>query len=140
MTEKQKAFLEENFRKMNDRELMQKLSEFGPETDEAAFAEALREIESDVFDQSVSEEELAFASGGSSYPCGSISEKNCEEVWREEPTDNCSHNMYRDIYGGNGFANCAATVEDGSFCYDNDACYRIQVKYTNRKDCWKAWQ
>lgn len=46
----------------------------------------------------------------------------------------------RNIYGGKGFANCAATVESGSWCHSNDACWEYEVVYTNRTYCAKAWE
>ena len=45
----------------------------------------------------------------------------------------------RYIYTGS-FPNCAATVEDGSFCDTNDACYTAAVWYLGKKDCAKAWK
>ena len=75
--------------------------------------------EKEVFSRKVSEEELADVSGGKERA------KNCDDVWE------------REIYGGSGFPNCAATVEDGSFCkIDNDACHDYAIQYTDMKGCW----
>ena len=139
LTEKQKVFLEENFRVMKEKELFQKLSELGPETDEKTFVDAIRalssKIEKEVFSRDVSEEELAAASGGDKeIPCG-IGVTVCSN----NANYSCIYHFFRNIYEG-GFPNCAATVEDGSWCIDNDACYGSEVCYTEMKDCSKAWK
>lgn len=60
------------------------------------------------------------------------------------PTDknfqDCINHHQRNIYGGNGFPNCAATVDDGSHCSSNDACYSKAVDYQMMHDCSKAWR
>ena len=53
--------------------------------------------------------------------------------------ENCTQTHKRSIYEG-GFANCAATVEDGSWCETNDACHYSAVKYQGMNDCSKAWR
>lgn len=68
-------------------------------------------------------------------------EKSKEE---EADTNNCVNSFYRDIYQG-GFPNCAATVEDGSWCGTNDACVSTAVHYKGMEecsfsDCSKAWK
>ena len=83
--------------------------------------------EKEVFSRKVSEEELADVSGGKKR------DKNCESY--EE----------REIYGGSGFPNCAATVEDGSLCKRSDACTDVAIVYTGMEccyllDCHKAWK
>ena len=62
----------------------------------------------------------------------------------EVDTDNCENIHYRDIYKG-GFPNCAATVEDGSWCGTNDACSNNAIKYKGMENCFanycnKAWK
>ena len=136
LTEEQKAFLKENFGKMNEKELFRKFSELGPEADEKAFAEAVSavasEIESGVFAQRVTEEELLAASGGKAA---------CGQPFKDVPIQpDCTGNEARRIYGGNGFPNCAATVEDGSWCGSSDACYKYQVRYSEMKSCVRAWR
>ena len=81
-----------------------------------------------VFDQELSADDLNAVAGGES--------KN---------TMDCVKEHYRDIYGGSGFPNCAATVGDGSHCGTNDACYDNAVVYTHMdkcsiSDCKKAWR
>ena len=63
----------------------------------------------------------------------------------DESEDNCRRDHSRNIYGGKGFPNCANTVEDESWCYDNDACYGAAIAYTGMEgcggiDCHKAWR
>ena len=71
---------------------------------------------------------------------------DCFEVddSEEADPDNCIEAHYRDIYKG-GFPNCAATVEDGSWCGKNDACSNNAIKYKGMEncfaaDCSKAWK
>jgi hypothetical protein len=83
--------------------------------------------EEEVFLQSADDDELnGVAGGGGKEP--------------SEQGDSCIESHFRDIYGGSGFPNCAASVEDGSFCDTNDACYRLAVEYLGRKSCPKAWE
>ena len=46
----------------------------------------------------------------------------------------------RNFYNEDGSINCAATVEDGSWCKSNDACYTNQMDYQGMKSCSKAWK
>ncbi len=88
-----------------------------------------KEREEKVFDQELSAEELNGVAGGSSdapYYCSST-------------ITQCKINKDRNIYVPS-FPNCAATVEDGSWCDDNDACYDSAVKYHPLKNCSKAWR
>ena len=138
LTAEQQAFLEENFGKLNERDLFQKLSEIGPKADESIFADCLKAIaekaEAGVFSQKVSEEELAGTVGGL---CG-VNGGSCNAP-AEYKANHCNDMTIRHIYEG-AFANCAATVEDGSWCGSNDACYSVEVNYVDMKDCSKAWQ
>jgi hypothetical protein len=61
------------------------------------------------------------------------------DMQRDDNTTNCANFHHRPLYGGN-FPNCAATVEDGSWCERNDACYNEAVIYDGRTDCAKAWK
>ena len=87
-----------------------------------------------VFAQELSDDELETVSGGL---CG-LNGKDCDSM-AEWESHHCINIYKRDIYEG-AFPNCAATVEDGSICWDNDACSVAQVKYTGMKDCSKAWR
>lgn len=79
--------------------------------------------EEQVFKQEVSDDELEAVAGGAP---GTGDKNNCNNAHR------------RDIYGGAGFPNCAATVEDGSLCNTNDACLYLSVRYKGMTDCTKA--
>ena len=134
LTKEQQAFLEENFRKIREKELFQKLAEYGPEVDEKTFMDALRAysstLEDRVFSHEVSEEELAETGGGNLESCGDlVSYYN----------NNCIQLDNRHIYEG-GFPNCAQSVENGSWCGWNDACYSEAVVYKDMISCSKAWQ
>ena len=94
-----------------------------------------RANEDEVFDQELSMEDLDAAAGGA-VDCNEPSA--CGDASRSS----CARNHYRNIYGGGGFPNCAATVEDGSWCSDNDACYECAIEYKNisSSSCDKAWR
>ena len=51
-----------------------------------------------------------------------------------------SEKYERPLYNPDGSINCAATVEDGSWCGSNDACYYDEAKYFGMRDCEKAWK
>ena len=95
-----------------------------------------------VFAQELSDDELETVSGGraddyvpcagsadSYYPCGEA------HIWSNE---HCVNTYQRSIYEGT-FPNYAATVEDGSWCWSNDACSCDEVVYNGMNDCSKAW-
>ena len=132
LTPEQKKLVLEN--KGAEKALFDKLNEMGAGLDERKFAEILEAAsivkEGDVFSQEISADELESVAGGISMDSNT---NNCERWWK------------RNIYGGNGFANCAATVEDGSWCDNSDACNDMAVRYTGIKgcfisDCSKAWR
>ena len=89
--------------------------------------------EEEVFEQEVSKEELENAAGGRVHG----------NFYHHPSTTStkygCTKYQVRNIYEG-GFPNCAATVEDGSFCYENDACFSMAVNYSHMESCSKAWQ
>ena len=90
-----------------------------------------------VFAQKVSDEELESINGG--Y-CGMNGGDACQQAQYEYNHNHCTDCQIRHIYEG-GFANCAATVEDGSWCNLNDACYTYNaIKYQGMTDCHKAWR
>jgi hypothetical protein len=85
--------------------------------------------EEQVFMQELDDDELEVVAGG----------EGCKASLKAG--SNCVQNTIRDIYGGDGFPNCAATVEDGSWCSKNDACYNVNaIVYIGRTDCSKAWR
>ncbi len=85
--------------------------------------------EEEVFLQSVDDDELDDVSGGDKV--GATCSKSVDY--------DCRNNWARYIYQG-GFPNCAASVEDGSWCGSNDACFDSAVKYLKMNDCNKAWK
>ena len=89
--------------------------------------------EDEVFDQELSLDDLDAAAGGSG---------DCNEpsVCGQPSYDSCTRNHNRQIYGGGGFPNCAATVEDGSWCKSSDACYNEAIDYKDTSSCSKAWR
>lgn len=126
LTEEQKATLTETLEDpISDRELFKKLGD----VDEGKFAQYLKAVdaekEDEVLAQPLSPDELEAVSGGD----------------QDADPANCARYFERNIYLG-GFPNCAATVEDGSFCYENDACYHVSVCYwgIQEGDCQKAWR
>ena len=123
LTQEQKAILTEALKKpVSDRELFEKLGG----VDEGKLAQYLKavaaEMEDEVLVQPLSPDELEAVSGGD----------------QDDDRINCVRYSERNIYLG-GFPNCAATVEDGSFCGSNDACYHSMVSYYILVECQKAW-
>jgi len=93
--------------------------------------------EAEVFDQKLSMDELDAAAGGKYSYVGQVLWGNGEP---DADPNNCTEDHKRPMYGGGGFPNCAATVEDGSHCATNDACYSGAVSYQGLNDCAKAWR
>ena len=129
LTEEQKAFLTEALNgPINEKELFEKLS-----VDEDKFAEFMKAVaaqaEDAVLGQELSTDEMEEAAGGG----------YCRGGANEASTWNCVQIVRRYIYA-HKFPNCAATVEDGSLCSSNDACYQVAVDYIDLKDCSKAWK
>lgn len=88
--------------------------------------------EEQIFAQELSEEELELVSGGVVvYP-------DCDKpsAWESE---HCVNFSVRHIYEYR-FPNCAATVEDGSYCGSNDACVLNEVVYRDMTSCCAAWE
>lgn len=123
LTDEQKATLTEALKKpIPDRELFEKLGG----VEEGKLAQYLKAVaaekEDNVLSQELSPDELEAVAGGD----------------QDEDLKNCVRYSERNIYLG-GFPNCAATVEDGSFCGSNDACYHSMVSYYILVECQKAW-
>ena len=93
----------------------------------------VRKTEDAVFREKLSDTELAGTAGGL---CGSY-QGSCLDATYDD--GQCTSFYSRNIYDG-GFPNCAATVEDGSWCKNNDACYDLAVSYEGMHDCAKAWE
>ena len=123
LTQEQKAILTEALKNpSSDKELFEKLGG----VDEGKLAQYLKAVaakkEDEVLAQPLSPEELEAVSGGD----------------QDDDRANCVGYSERNIYLG-GFPNCAATVEEGSFCASNDACYHSMVGYYILQECQKAW-
>ena len=90
--------------------------------------------EKEILGQELSEEELTEVVGGK------------WDLYYDECVFNHERQMHlRKEYIGEGvwhyvsfFPNCAATVEDGSWCGRNDACLRDAVAYVGMNSCTKA--
>ena len=88
--------------------------------------------EQEIMNQEMSADEMETVAGGR-YLC----------MYAHED----SHCKYRNsqMYGRpikkpDGTFNCAYTVEDGSHCDYNDACYGEYVRYLGLTFCGKAWE
>lgn len=87
--------------------------------------------EEQVFKQEASDDELEAVSGGGNSAGDEFGS------WHKN-SDNCTKMDTRNIYGGKGFPNCAATVEEDSWCGYNDACIMEAVAYQGMETCVKA--
>ena len=99
-------------------------------------SEQEKKQEETVFDQKLDLDELNATSGGNCAMYGT-------EGWygtKDADQANCSGFWHRPLYGGGGFPNCAATVEDGSNCWRNDGCREDTVVYDGKTDCWRSWR
>jgi len=94
--------------------------------------------EEQVFKQEIADDELEVVAGGDgTRACGKEMLGAREFLGIDSDTKHCVNMQYRDIYEG-GFPNCAASVEDGSWCGTNDACHNTAVDYKGMTDCSKA--
>ena len=86
--------------------------------------------EDEVFSQELSVDDLGAAAGGSIDSDGAPGR---DELCNELHWSNCDDNHSRPIQS------CAATVERGSNCWSNDACYHGAVVYGGMTtDCGRA--
>jgi len=138
LTEKQQAFVEKNWKNMRETEIFEKICELGPRPHRKDFGMYLKDMaakaENKVFNSNMSEEELGAVAGGF---CGNPVDACFDPATYK--VDHCTELFFRHIYEGS-FPNCAATVENGSWCGSNDACYNNEVCYLDMKDCSKAWE
>ena len=136
LTQEQKAILTEALKKpVSDRELFEKLGG----VDEGKLAQYLKAVaakkEDEVLAQPLSPDELEAAAGGGKAGSLANDGHSCSQTQQA----NCFREEKRSIYLG-AFPNCAATVEDGSWCSTNDACVKVAVNYQGMNDCGKAWR
>ena len=90
--------------------------------------------EKEVFNQIVDDDELEETVGGAGLS-GAIPPGQ-----KDADTSNCTNCDIRNIYRGGGFPNCANTVEEGSWCSQNDACVTNAVSYKRMQQCDKSWR
>ena len=135
LTPEQKALVKETLEESaSEKDMFDKLSKAGIQVEEAKFGAFIKAFaegrEEKVFRQEVSPEELENVAGGNAFS------------GRDSDQSNCHDDHFRKIYGANGrsFANCAATVGDGSNCWDNDGCKKDAVVYADMKSCSRAWR
>ena len=95
--------------------------------------------EKEVFEQEINKEELENVTGGDKDTFVCSVNQNFNAGYGSS-NENCVTNHERNIYGGNGFPNCGATVEDSSWCGSNDACNSDAVVYKGMTECGKAWK
>lgn len=132
LTEEKKALLLEAAEKeIPEKDLFDQLG-----VDEEQFVEFLRAVspiqEEEILAQELSKEELDSVAGGGNCPT---------QAWKDDFGANDCHTCgtTRWIYR-HRFPNCASTVEDGSWCGSNDACFTYSsVYYTGMDKCTKAW-
>ena len=135
LTDEQKAILRECMNSpISEKELCEKLG-----IDEKTFAETehddKREI---VLNQVLSDDELEAAAGGKFRCIHLMRLALCGLNGSPYPYP-CEDTNYRPIYEP-AFPNCAATVEDGSWCLDSDACYDVAIVYEGMRECHKSWK
>ena len=132
VTGEQKAIVTEALNgTFNEKELFEKLG-----VDEEKFTEFLTalaaEQEDAVLGQELSADEMDEAAGGGA----------CPHQQHNDPfaQNQCTSAITRWIYRRK-FPHCAATVEEGSWCGSNDACYSSNaVRYTGMDKCSRAWK
>ena len=97
--------------------------------------------EQDILNQELSEDEMDTVAGGTDK-CADGKFGGCfMGLGRRHSCDSEIYIKYgRPLYRPDGSLNCAATVEDGSWCGSNDACYDAEAVYLGMTDCRKAWK
>ena len=93
----------------------------------------------DILENDLNDKELKEASAGANND-GTHRCQVAMQCSYDENSNKCVVAVFRWINDPD-FPNCAATVQDGSHCMDNDACFGINaVKYRGMHDCSKAWE
>lgn len=110
--------------------------------DEKEFARLIKnDKEETIFSQTLSEDELRAVSGGMFKDCDRNLDEMCGYLYKEkDPQYPCVNMHHRGIYEDGGFPNCTSGVEDGSYCWTNDACYGAAIVYDGMIECHKAWR
>ena len=86
--------------------------------------------EQEIMNQEMSKDEMESVAGGLCWSGHMYQDCHWEEAQK----------YGRPIHRPDGSINCANTVQDGSHCDTNDACYKDQVNYMDIHDCGKAWE
>ena len=127
LSEGQKAILADaKTNKIPEKELFEKLG-----VSHESFRQFIQEasVRETIFSQNLSEDELRAIAGG----------KRSVSVCESVVNINCARVHYYRIYD-NQFPHCCATVEDGSWCSEADACYGDAIEYVDMKDCRLSWR
>ena len=135
LTDKKDSIIEMLESGVSEKELVEKLCVEDDQSFRNLLKELYADIEEEVFRQEVSFEELELVASGNEID----TTKDCTQVYSEDWKTRCTSEWYRSIVNPQ-FPNCAATVEEGSWCNDSDACWRTAVVYTGMIDCEKAWK
>ena len=85
--------------------------------------------EQEILNQEMSLDEMENVAGGVCVGGHQLNECNWDDAIK----------YGRPIRKPDGSMNCAATVEDGSWCGSDDACYQGEVNYMGLTECSKAW-
>jgi hypothetical protein len=100
--------------------------------------------EQEIMNQEISQDEMDTIAGGWCKQCSDTVEGGEPPCFLGSYGSNCDAGTAlkngRSLYRPDGSVNCAATVEDGSHCGSNDACYEDETVYLGMKDCIKAWK
>ena len=101
--------------------------------------------EQEIMNQEMSTDEMETIAGGvvgawdHVDPEKRTSKKCTCGAWAQCSNDP-SKKYGRPLYRPDGSVNCSATVEDGSWCGSDDACYSDETIYFGMLDCEKAWK
>ena len=100
--------------------------------------------EQEIMNQEMSTDEMETVAGGASgFDEMELKDrKNCKcrmGAWAT-CSDDTSRKYGRPLYRPDGSVNCSATVEDGSWCQSDDACYNDESVYFGMTECEKAWK
>ena len=100
--------------------------------------------EQEIMNQEMSQDEMDTIAGGEGKGCHDTVEGGNSRCAFGAYGSKCDSYIARNngllLYRPDGSVNCAATVEDGSHCNRNDACYEDEVVYLGMEDCAKAWK
>ena len=110
--------------------------------------------EQEIMNQEMSQDEMETVAGGhhsqweeecydgeaAANPHYSEDHTHCYAGQHQSCDNKTSQKYGRPLRNPDGSMNCSATVEDGSWCGSNDACYDDESVYFGMKHCAKAWK